>query len=115
MRVAGWAQDQTRPDEPVSLLIFDKDRLVGRVLADRYRADLEARGIGDGKHAFEFDFPVPLSADEPRASRVCREIDGVELERSTAVVEPPPHRGYVDLASRTRVAGWVQDEARPDA
>ena len=62
--------------------------LVARVLANRYRADLEADGIGDGRHGFHFDFPRALSSQERHVIRVCREADGVDLERSPIVLAP---------------------------
>jgi hypothetical protein len=57
---AGWAQEDTQPDVPVSLLVIDNDKLLGRVLANRYREDLENAGIGSGRHGFDFHFPKSL-------------------------------------------------------
>ncbi len=37
-QAAGWAQDDAQPDVPVSLLVIDNDKLLGRILANRYRA-----------------------------------------------------------------------------
>src|SRR5204862_5643459 len=85
--VAGWAQDDAQPDTPVSLLILDNDELVGRVLANRHRPDLEAAGIGSGRHAFRYEFTSPLSAGERHVIRVCRERDGANLHRSPVILE----------------------------
>ena len=87
--IAGWAQDEAEPDRPVSLLIMANDALIGRVLANRYRADLEAAGIGSGRHAFEFSVPEALAPLERHVIRVCRETDGVDLGQSPFVLEPP--------------------------
>jgi glycosyltransferase involved in cell wall biosynthesis len=89
-RVSGWAQDDAQPGAPLALLILDNDRLVARILANRFRADLETAGIGDGRHAFQFDFDQPLPPEERHVIRVCREADGVDLARSPVVLGPPP-------------------------
>jgi glycosyltransferase involved in cell wall biosynthesis len=86
--IVGWAHDDAHPDQPVSLLILDNDSLIGRVLANRYRADLEQAGIGGGRHAFEFDIPGGLAPFEPHVIRVCRETDGADLAQSPVVIEP---------------------------
>ncbi len=62
----------------------------GGAWANRYRADLEAAGIGDGRHGFQFDFPIPLPPAERHVIRVCREADGTDLEGSPAILEAPP-------------------------
>jgi glycosyltransferase involved in cell wall biosynthesis len=87
-QAAGWAQDDAQPDVPVSLLVIDNDKLLGRILANRYRADLENAGIGSGRHGFEFQFPNSLTPFEKHAVKVCRETDGAELPQSPIVIEP---------------------------
>ena len=87
---AGWACDDAHPQAPLHLLVLDNDRLVARVLANRYRADLEAAGIGNGRHGFEVEFPAALPASERHVVRICREADGADLERSPVVLDPPP-------------------------
>lgn len=86
--VAGWARDSERPATSVSLLIIDNDTLVGRVVANRYRPDLEKAGIGEGKHGFSFEFPIPLTAFERHVIEVRSEIDGEELPHSPFILEP---------------------------
>jgi glycosyltransferase involved in cell wall biosynthesis len=86
--VVGWVQDDAHPDRPVSLLIMDNDALIGRVLANGYRADLEQAGIGSGRHAFEFDVPGGLAPLERHVIRVCRESDGADIAQSPVVVQP---------------------------
>ena len=87
-QVSGWARDETSPDTPVSLLVTDNDRLIGRVLANRHRADLEKAGFGSGRHAFEFQFPQSLAPFERHVIRVRRESDGADLGRSPLTLEP---------------------------
>ena len=79
MRISGWAQDAAARERPVGLVIRVNGEAVGRVLANRYRADLETAGLGSGRHAFELVLPKPLSALMDREIRVTREADGAEL------------------------------------
>lgn len=98
-QIRGWAHDDAQPGAPLTLLILDNDVLVARVLANRYRTDLAAASIGDGMHGFQLDFAEPLSGDH-RIIRVCREADGVELERSPVVLEPISGPGALVIDDR---------------
>ena len=86
-RLSGWAQDDAQPDVPVSLLITDNDQLIGRILANRYRADLEQAMIGSGRHSFEFQFARSLAPFEKHVLRVRRESDGADLAQSPVTLE----------------------------
>ena len=55
--VAGWAQNEAHPEAPVCLDIRVDGERISRVLANRYRADLRAAGIGGGKHGFVTRLP----------------------------------------------------------
>src|SRR5689334_22593448 len=85
--VAGWCQDSLRSDVPVSLIITDNDKLLGRVLANLLRPDLAAAGVGSGRHAFEFHFPRALSPTEKHVIHVRRELDGVDVPGSPITIE----------------------------
>jgi glycosyltransferase involved in cell wall biosynthesis len=85
--VAGWVQYANDP-EPVSLIVTANDRLIGRIIANLYRADLEASGIGSGRHGFEWYFPEALSPLEKQVVRVRREIDGLDMPGSPVTIEP---------------------------
>jgi hypothetical protein len=76
--VAGWAFSGADAG-PQPLVILLNGAVVGRVVADRYRADLEAAGIGDGRHGFRFVLPRGLAADIGRGIEVRREIDWMPL------------------------------------
>ena len=86
--IRGWAQDRFLCDQRISLLVTVNGTLVGRTIADRYRADLEAAGIGDGRHAFALALGNGLSPLSPHQIRVVRESDGTELDRSPWLLEP---------------------------
>jgi hypothetical protein len=77
--VAGWAQNVEHPQAPVCLDVFAGGLLVGQVLANRYREDLERAGMGGGCHSFEFTLPSGL-AFAPDEVEVRRSFDGVALD-----------------------------------
>ena len=52
--VAGWAQNLDHPEAPVCLDVVAGGLLLGQVLANGYREDLEQAGMGSGCHSFEF-------------------------------------------------------------
>jgi hypothetical protein len=52
--IAGWAQCVDHSEIPLRVELYFDGGLVGRVLADRYRQDLESANLGSGNHSFEF-------------------------------------------------------------
>ena len=57
--IAGWAWDRKAPDQPVTVEVFSvrpdgEADLLGEVLADVYRVDLEDALGNNGRHGFEF-------------------------------------------------------------
>ena len=87
-RIAGWAQDDRLPGQPVALLIIDNDTLLDRVVANQYRADLAASGIGAGRHGFDIRLESGLPGLGQHLIRVIRERDGAELAASPALIAP---------------------------
>ena len=90
--LAGWAQNIDHPDAPVCLDIYLDGVLIGRTLANRYRADLEQAGLGSGRHSFEFTAPAGLHL-AANALEVRRSIDG-------AILRHMPCRLLVDAMMR---------------
>jgi hypothetical protein len=80
-RIFGWAQNIDAPEAPVCLDIYAAGKFIGRVLANAYRDDLKAAGLGSGRHGFEFAAPagVEFATD---AIEVRRALDGAPLGRS---------------------------------
>lgn len=63
-QVRGWVFDTACPKKPLTVEILLRGEVVGTVLADLYRVDLEKDGIGTGDHAFIFNFAKRLSYDD---------------------------------------------------
>ena len=105
-RIAGWAFQPERPHQPVWLEVLDGDGVVARVEARRYRADLEAAEIGDGRHGFELNLIGRLA--DGHVIRVRRVADGAELEGSPLVLRPVDAAALAEEARRL-VASAVAD------
>ncbi|WP_426955935.1 hypothetical protein [Muricoccus radiodurans] len=80
--ISGWALDRSRPGVPVSVDIFVDDVLAVRVLADRFRADLQAAGLNDGLCAFVVPAPASLADGRPHTVRLTPTNAGAELRNS---------------------------------
>jgi len=79
---AGWAQCVEAPESPVTLLVFAGGEIIARLPANRYRADLRARGLGRG--CCGFAVALPPGAAGPITVR--RALDGAELLGETAAL-----------------------------
>jgi hypothetical protein len=77
--ISGWAQNPEHPAVPVCLEIVADGLVIGEVLANFYRQDLEHAGLGDGRHGFAFTPPL---AKTFRHVEVRRALDGAELPRA---------------------------------
>jgi len=105
LRIAGWAQDPDHPTRRVGLAVSIDGRVVGRMLADRFRPDLQAAGVGDGHYAFEFMLPK-LSPFTMHHVRLTREVDGKDLSGSPFVLQPTAE---LDAETETGLAGLLAD------
>ncbi len=81
-RATGWAQDEAAPEAPVCLDVLADGKLLARTLANHYRADLQAAGLGSGRHAFEFMLPTGT----PGVITVRRACDGAGLALTEAAL-----------------------------
>jgi autotransporter passenger strand-loop-strand repeat protein len=110
-RITGWAQDGDDPDVPVALQILDNGRLIARVLANRYRADLERAGIGRGRHSFDVAIPGGLSPLARHVIQIRRERDGAELGVPTVLEAASSFDAILQQTIENAVAS-VQAEER---
>jgi hypothetical protein len=76
--VSGWARDASRPDVRVAVEILADGAPLTTVAADRFREDLLAGGMGDGRYAFELVLG-PRLRDGQRHTIVAR-IAGTDFE-----------------------------------
>ena len=85
--------------------------MIGQILANRYREDLERAGLGSGRHSFEFTPPAGL-AFTPGAVEVRRSLDGAALKLSMDALWERPQSTIQSVAllpdqgiSRSKSAG----------
>ncbi|MCJ2068254.1 Hint domain protein, partial [Methylobacterium sp. J-030] len=67
------------PDAPVCLDIVVDGVVVAMTLAEQYRADIAAAGVGDGRHGFEFNLDEPLAPGAAHTVEVRRSADGLRI------------------------------------
>jgi GT2 family glycosyltransferase len=82
--IAGWAHDPARPGERLQVQIFIAGRLAGTVVAECFRPDLEAAGLGDGHRAFAFD-PRPFINSDAEPVRVAFGPTGATLPNGRSI------------------------------
>jgi hypothetical protein len=83
LRIAGWAQNPAHPEAPVCLDVLCNGIVIGQILANHFRKDLEAAGLGSGRHSFVFT-PPPGLPFVPETVKVRRSLDGAPLKVSQA-------------------------------
>ena len=90
IRVAGWVFDPTNPKQRVRLEIRCDGEVVGHVVADRYRRDLEDVGyLGDGCCSFSFQHPITLNPLSGHAIEIRRAVDGAPVPGSPVMLSVP--------------------------
>jgi hypothetical protein len=66
--VRGWAWDPSRPDAPLTIELYDGNRLLKTLVADQPRPDLV--GVkGNGKHVFHEAAPKEFKDGKPHSVR----------------------------------------------
>jgi glycosyltransferase involved in cell wall biosynthesis len=127
----GWAWEAEANSQPVLLKVRNNGEVIGEVLADRHRPDLEAAGIGSGCHGFVFRLPIRLSPELHHVIQVEHALNGQNLSNSPLVLQPHEEhegrptdaprlasayawRGRVDTATRDRITGWIRGGPDPD-
>lgn len=60
--VHGWVFDEANPESPVELDVLAEGEFITRVLANRYRADLDHAGLAGGRCAFSVALPASVTA-----------------------------------------------------
>ncbi|MDE2575098.1 MAG: Hint domain-containing protein [Rhodospirillales bacterium] len=73
----GWVTDEASPGQPVEIEILVDGESVARLLANRYRVDLDQAGIAGGRCGFTI--ALPAAATEIGQITVRRTADGARL------------------------------------
>ena len=115
--ITGWAFDPDHPESAVMLEVLDGDGMIARLTANRFRDDLQAAGIGDGRHAFELALSRALSPLIRHELHIRRVSDGRELPGSPLVIEPHNRRTLIKDTHRAieQAANTASDPGTLDA
>ena len=117
----GWAFDKADPTSRLSIRMVDAaGRVIAEALADRYRADVQKAGYGDGHYGFAV--PVSDPALVATARFLCGRT-GAELPRPRPNTGKPAGRtfnrgGYVLRVDQhpagPALTGWAIDRHHPE-
>jgi hypothetical protein len=83
---AGWAWDPSRPDTPISVDIYDGDKLICTILADKFSEPLVKNGIGNGMHGFVFIYPPEMHDGKEHTIRVRISGSNIDLRQTPRTV-----------------------------
>jgi hypothetical protein len=88
-RVEGWAWDPRQPDRPIAVELYDGEKLLATVIANRLRQDLVRNEKGDGRHAFVFRTPGTLKDGMIHQIHAKAVGVGIELNKSPQELNCP--------------------------
>jgi hypothetical protein len=77
--IRGWAWDPSRPDDALTIELYDGDRLVKTTTANQFRKDLLDARKGNGSHVFRETPPRELRDGKPHTIRAVIKGTGVTL------------------------------------
>ncbi|MGO9991033.1 MAG: glycosyltransferase [Steroidobacteraceae bacterium] len=109
-RIEGWAWDERCRQTPLALVVLRNGEVIARVLANRFRDDLQDAGIGEGRHAFSLIIPGGFSPLTRQVIQVVGEADGCEIPGSPVALEPS---ASFDPALEQAVSGAVAALVEP--
>jgi hypothetical protein len=102
--LVGWVWDRHRPEETLSVTVYDGDAKLGKILANRFRQDLLDGGRGTGRYGFVFPLPEFIFDGQVHELRAVVEDHGYELQRS------PLEFCTGESAPVSRVRNWLSGD-----
>ncbi len=103
--ISGWAWDKRSPDRSLEVEILVNGEPLATVRAERFRPDLAAGGIGDGRKGFEHRIPAGLQL-RPGSTVACRIKDSryeLPLTRGAAASAATPQAPRQDAPAARAV------------
>ncbi len=82
----GWAWDPASPEKAVTVGVSVDGRPLTKVLANRFRADVQRAGFGTGRYGFSVDLPDIGPVIASHKLRVCVEGTQAELKGSPVLL-----------------------------
>jgi murein DD-endopeptidase MepM/ murein hydrolase activator NlpD len=116
--INGWVVDRDNLDTPVTVELYDGDKLLRREPADEYRQDISAYVDDEGKHGFNIPTPASLFDGQPHTIRAVVAGSGFSLTGSQQTLTCPLRssrfEGSLDVASCETISGWAADRNAPN-
>lgn len=111
--IFGWAADNNRLGQSISVSIYDGSTLLGTVTANQSRTDVGTMLGDNGAHGFTYAIPGGLGSGASHNIHVVYESSTIELGASPRAAScSVGYVGYVDSSSCSGINGWVADRAR---
>jgi glycosyltransferase involved in cell wall biosynthesis len=112
-QVRGWVRDASLGAERPILDLFCDGKFVGQALANMFRPDLKASGIGDGFHGFHWRSLTPDHVEKPGCVEIRIPQLGRRWMRRRAPTSPISRDLYSDVASYLRATvGRLRDPGK---
>lgn len=86
-RLSGWVADSLALDEAVVLEVVIDGKVIGELVANQYRSDLERAGHGNGRHGFRLMLDEALSPNERHLIELRRVPDHATVPGSPFMLE----------------------------
>lgn len=108
-RLFGWAWDRLHPQERLQIEVVIGGAVVAGATADHPRPDLQANGIGDGRHAFEVELAdllpegaeaIVVAMSPSTGERLPLEMRGPEEQGAEALTLLRQVAGAIDMLGR---------------
>lgn len=113
--ITGWAADLGDPKQRLALELIAGETVVARALADQYRKDAAAAGLGEARVGFRFAIPAPERTDAEQSLGVVLAGTRTHLVNSPIVPRRAARlRGCFDGMQGQVAAGWACDLDEPD-
>jgi tetratricopeptide (TPR) repeat protein len=113
----GWAWDTAAPELRLNLQILIDGAVVGHVVADRLRKDLQHAGIGSGAHGFEYLLSAQFRDGDTHRISLCLADDTKDTTISAivATLESGAHTidGRIEGLKGRHINGWAWDRLNP--
>jgi alginate O-acetyltransferase complex protein AlgJ len=94
--IYGWVWDAYNPSERIRVIARSEEREITGAVADDYRSDLQAAGIGDGRYGFMLEY----ARTDP--DRICVQVVGLNVTIPIA-----DSRGAVSTEVQEGRDGWL--------
>jgi hypothetical protein len=117
-RVTGWAYDENAGADPVHVMVYVDDQVVGDVMADQERPELW-RTLASTAHGFTVDLPTDLSPGKHTVQVIAYNAPegdpptGQTLLGKFTVINHAPTLG-LEITNGNTIAGWLDDQDMPE-